>query len=113
MLTVFFDDFGLFNEFSFNSKFPKNCLFIVNIYLALLSNSAAIKIFSKFVVFWFFLWQTTLLVSYYKTFNLSQKINKLEDWRQEEKGTTEDEMIGWHHQLNGQEFEQAPGVGDG
>ena len=26
---------------------------------------------------------------------------------------TEDEMIGWHHQLNGQEFEQAPGVGDG
>ena len=30
-----------------------------------------------------------------------------------EKGTTEDEMIGWHHQLNGYEFEQAPGVGDG
>ena len=25
---------------------------------------------------------------------------------------TEDEMVGWHHQLNGQEFEQAPGVGD-
>ena len=35
------------------------------------------------------------------------------DWRQEEKGTTEDEKVGWHHQLNGQEFEQAPGVGDG
>ena len=28
-------------------------------------------------------------------------------------GTTKDEMVGWHHQLNGQEFEQAPGVGDG
>ena len=28
-------------------------------------------------------------------------------------GTTEDEMVGWHHQLNGHEFEQAPGVGDG
>ena len=27
------------------------------------------------------------------------------DWRQEEKGTTEDEMVGWHHQLNGHEFE--------
>ena len=27
------------------------------------------------------------------------------DWRQEEKGTTEDKMVGWHHQLNGQEFE--------
>ena len=34
------------------------------------------------------------------------------DWRQEEKGTTEDEMVGWHHWLNGHEFEQAPGVGD-
>ena len=35
------------------------------------------------------------------------------DWRQEEKGTTEDEMVGWHHRLNGHEFEQALGVGDG
>ena len=35
------------------------------------------------------------------------------DLRQEEKGTTEDEMVGWHHQLIGHEFEQAPGVGDG
>ena len=35
------------------------------------------------------------------------------DWRQEEKGTTEDEMVGWHHRLNGHEFKQAPGVGDG
>ena len=34
------------------------------------------------------------------------------DWRQEEKGMTEDEMVGWHHQLDGHEFEQAPGVGD-
>ena len=35
------------------------------------------------------------------------------DRRQEEKGTTEDEMVGWHHQLNGHEFEQALGVGEG
>ena len=35
-----------------------------------------------------------------------------EDWRQEEKGTTEDEMVGWHHQLHGHQFEQAPGFGD-
>jgi len=33
------------------------------------------------------------------------------DWSQE-KGMTEDEMVGWHHQLDGHEFEQAPGVGD-
>ena len=32
---------------------------------------------------------------------------------QEEKGMTEDEMVGWHHLLNGHEFEQALGVGDG
>ena len=32
---------------------------------------------------------------------------------QEEKGTTEDEMVGWHHWLNGHEFGWAPGVGDG
>ena len=36
-----------------------------------------------------------------------------ENWRQEEKRTTEDEMVGWHHRLNGHEFEWTPGVGDG
>ena len=35
------------------------------------------------------------------------------DWRQEEKGTTENKMVGWHHWLNGLEFEQAPGDGEG
>ena len=30
------------------------------------------------------------------------------DWGHEEKGVTEDEMVGWHHQLNGHEFEQTP-----
>ena len=35
------------------------------------------------------------------------------DWGQEEKGTTEDEMVGWHHQFNGHEFGWTPGVGDG
>ena len=35
------------------------------------------------------------------------------DWRQEEKGTTEDEMVEWHHQLNGHEFEWTTGVGQG
>ena len=35
------------------------------------------------------------------------------DWWWKEKGTTEDEMVGWHHRLNGHELEQAPGVGDG
>ena len=35
------------------------------------------------------------------------------DWRKEEKGTTEDEMVGWHHRLDGHESEQTLGVGDG
>ena len=35
------------------------------------------------------------------------------DWGQEEKGMTEDEMAGWHHRLDGCEFEWTPGVGDG
>ena len=37
----------------------------------------------------------------------------VKDWRQEEKGMTEDEMVGWHHWLNGHEFEQALGDGGG
>ena len=35
------------------------------------------------------------------------------DWGQEEKGTTEDEMAGWHHRLDGPEFELTPEDGDG
>ena len=35
------------------------------------------------------------------------------DWRQEEKGMTEDEMVGWHHRLDGHQFKQALQVGDG
>ena len=35
------------------------------------------------------------------------------DWRREEKGTTENGMVGWHHRLDGCEFEQAPGIVDG
>ena len=35
------------------------------------------------------------------------------DWRQEEKGMIENAMVGWHHRLNGLEFEQALGDGEG
>ena len=35
------------------------------------------------------------------------------DWKQEEKGMTEDDMVVWHHWLNGHEFQQALGIGDG
>ena len=39
--------------------------------------------------------------------------NSGKDWGQEEKGTTKDEMAGWHHRLNGHGFGWTPGVGDG
>ena len=48
-----------------------------------------------------------------KNWLLGKDPNAGKDWRQEEKGMTEDEMVGWHHWLDGHEFEQALGVGDG
>ena len=43
----------------------------------------------------------------------SQLIGKDPDAGQEEKGATEDAMVGWHHRLNGHGFEQTPGDGEG
>ena len=48
-----------------------------------------------------------------KDWLLRKDSNAGKDWRQEEKGTTEDEMVEWHHWLDEHEFEQALGVGDG
>ena len=51
--------------------------------------------------------------------HLMQRADSLEktdagkDWRRKEKGTTEDEMVGWHHRLNEHEFECGPGDGEG
>ena len=42
-----------------------------------------------------------------------EKTDAGRDWRQEEKGATEDEMVGWHHRLDGHGFGWTPGVGDG
>ena len=48
-----------------------------------------------------------------KSWLIEKDPNAGKDWGQEEKGTTEDEMAGWHHRLDGHEFEWTPGVGDG
>ena len=48
-----------------------------------------------------------------KNWLIGKDPDAVKDWRQEEKVMTEDEMVGWHHWLNGHEFEQALGVGDG
>ena len=44
---------------------------------------------------------------------IGKDLTSAKDWRQEEKGSTEDEMVGWYHQLDGRKFEQVPRVGDG
>ena len=48
-----------------------------------------------------------------KSWLIGKDSDSVRDWGQEEKGTTEDEMAGWHHWLNGRESEWTPGVGDG
>ena len=48
-----------------------------------------------------------------KSWLIEKDPDALRDWEQEEKGTTEDKIAGWHHWLDGHEFEWTPGVGDG
>ena len=47
-----------------------------------------------------------------KSWLIGKDSDARKDWRQEGKGTTDDEMVGWHHWLDGHEFEQAPGDGE-
>ena len=58
-------------------------------------------------------WSSSTLATWCKQLIRWKDPDAGKDWRQEEKGRTEDEMVGWHHQLNGHEFEHVPGVGDG
>ena len=48
-----------------------------------------------------------------KNWLIWKKPDSGKDWRQEERGMTEDEIVGWHHLLNGHESEWTPGDGDG
>ena len=48
-----------------------------------------------------------------KSWHIRKDPDAGKDWRQEEKGMTEDEMVGWYHGLDGREFEQTQGVGNG
>ena len=56
-----------------------------------------------------------LLLEWLQSIGILVQVNitSLKYWRQEEKGTTEDEMVGWYHWLNGCELEQTPGRGEG
>ena len=48
-----------------------------------------------------------------KSWLIRKDLDAEKDWGQEEKGVIVDEMVGWHHWVNGHEYEQAPGIGDG
>ena len=63
---------------------------------------------------WILSWNSNILATWLRrtdTFWKDPDAGK--DWRQEEKGMTEDEMVGWHHRFNGHGFGWTPGVGDG
>ena len=61
---------------------------------------------------WCLSWSSNTLATWCKRLTYRKIPDAGKDWRQEEKGTTEDEMVGWHRRLNGNEFEQALEVGD-
>ena len=58
-------------------------------------------------------WSSNTLATDEKSQLIGKDPNAGKDWGQEEKGTTADEMVGWHHWLNGHEFAQAPGNSEG
>ena len=62
---------------------------------------------------WCWTWNSNTLAIWTKNWLIWKEPDAGKDWRREEKGMAEDEIVGWHHQLNGHEFEWTPGVGDG
>ena len=63
---------------------------------------------------WCWSWSSNTLASWCEELTkLPKERDAGKDWRQEEKGKTEDEMVGWHHQFNGHEFEWFPGDSEG
>ena len=61
---------------------------------------------------WCWSWSSSTMATWCKEPTHLKRPDAGKDWRQEEKGTTEDEMVGWLHWLNGHEFEQALGDGE-
>ena len=83
------------------------------------SNQSILKKYSWIFILWIFIGEIdaeaealVLWPSDVKSQLIGQDPDTGKDWRQEEKGMTEDKTVGWNHQLNGYEFEQAPGDGE-
>ena len=66
-----------------------------------------------FIEDWFWSWNSNTLATWWEELFIWKDPDAGKDWGQEEKGMTEDEIFGWHHQLDGHGFGWTPGVGDG
>ena len=62
---------------------------------------------------WCWSWNSKTLTTWCEELTHLKRLWCWKDWEQEKKGRTEDEMVGWHHRLNGHGFGWTPGVGDG
>ena len=62
---------------------------------------------------WYWSWNSNTLASWCEKQVIWKDTDAGKDWREEEKWTTDDKMVGWHHQLDGHEVEQDLGVGNG
>ena len=62
---------------------------------------------------WCWSWNSNTLTIWWEELTHWKDPDAGKDWKQEEEGMTEDEMVGWHHWPDGHEFEQDSGVGDG
>ena len=93
---------------------------VVQVYI-LTNSSGGFSFFHTFsniyclqTFWWWPLWPVVVVVlpPDVKSWFIRKDPDAGKDWRQEEKGMREDEMVGWHHRFDGHEFEQAPGVDD-
>ena len=62
---------------------------------------------------WWCSWNSSTLATWSKNWLIGKDPDAGKDWRQKDKGTTEDKLVGWYYWLNGHEFEQALGDGEG
>ena len=62
---------------------------------------------------WCWSWSSSTLVTWCESWLLGKDSDAGKDWGREEKGTIEDEVVGWYHQISGHEFEQPPGDSEG
>ena len=79
------------------------------------SNQSVLKEISLKIYWkdWCWSWNSNNWPPDVKNWFTGKDLDAGKDWGWEEKGMTEDERVGWHHRLNGHEFEYAPEIGDG